>query len=900
MIEVAISEAKVSCEKDILYQRWAAGHGGVYVTATDKTPPNPYLSQVPERDITTPSGRHLTLVNPEYMTHQVHELGKEAVGVRSHITSLKPINPQNAPDPWEAGALQAFEKGTKEVHSVATLDGKPYLRFMRPLIIEKGCLRCHEVQGYREGDIQGGLSVSQPIEDLVAGRNKNNLIMSLSLCLVWLVGVSGIGVAARTINKRITERKRSDEQILKQSAVLEAINRVLRETLTYKTDEEVARTCLAVAEELTNSKFGFIGEVNKEGRFDTIALSYPGWDACRMPDSDRIIMINDMGIRGIWGRVIKEEQSLIVNDPASHPSRVGTPKGHPPIACFLGVPLKQAGRTVGMIALANKEFGYALADQEAVEALSVSFVEALHRKRAERALYESEELLHSIMENANDAIFFVDKRGNIRFFNRKAGELYGYTPDEVLGKSHSVLVPKRFQEVHQKWMEKYLSLEESAISGKIVEGIGERKDGSEFYAETSTAILKQEGETFLVTIIRDITERKQAEEEKIKLQTLLSQAQKMEAIGHLTGGIAHDFNNILTAIIGYASLMQMKMKDDDPLRPNVNHILGSAERAANLTQSLLAFSRRQIINPQPVKINEIIYRTEKLLIRLLGEDIELKTILADEDPVIIADTGQVEQILMNLATNARDAMPSGGHLIIKTEMAEIDKQYIKTYGFGKIGHYVLLSVSDTGVGIDEKMLDKIFDPFFTTKEVGKGTGLGLSMAYGIVKQHDGYINCFSNLGKGTTFKIYFPFCRTEPSVDLSETQEAAPAPLGGTETILLAEDDADVRKLSRDILEKFGYTVIETVDGDDAIRAFRENEGKVHLLLLDVIMPKKNGKEAHEEIKRINPDIKALFLSGYTANVIHKRGILDKGFNFILKPVSPTELLRKVREVLNK
>jgi signal transduction histidine kinase len=294
-------------------------------------------------------------------------------------------------------------------------------------------------------------------------------------------------------------------------------------------------------------------------------------------------------------------------------------------------------------------------------------------------------------------------------------------------------------------MEKYLSLEESVISGKIVEGMGEKKDGSEFYAETSTAILKQGGETFLVAILRDITERKQAEVEKTKLQTLLSQAQKMEAIAHLTGGIAHDFNNILTAIIGYASLMQMKMKEDEPLRPNVNHILGSAERAANLTQSLLAFSRRQIINPQPVKINEIIYRTEKLLIRLLGEDIELKTILADEDPVIIADTGQVEQILMNLATNARDAMPSGGHLIIKTEMAEIDKQYIKTYGFGKIGHYVLLSVSDTGVGIDEKMLDKIFDPFFTTKEVGKGTGLGLSMAYGIVKQHNGYINCFSNL-----------------------------------------------------------------------------------------------------------------------------------------------------------
>ena len=522
------------------------------------------------------------------------------------------------------------------------------------------------------------------------------------------------------------------------------------------------------------------------------------------------------------------------------------------------------------------------------------------RKRVEEALRESEERVRSIVENANDAIYFVDSRGTIRFFNRKAVEIYGYTVEEVLGKPYSVLVPKRLQEIHGKWMDKFLSLDESAISGKIVEGTGERKDGSEFYAETSTALLKQRGETYLVAIIRDITERKKAEEERAKLELQLRQSQKMEAVGHLTGGIAHDFNNILTAIIGYASLLQMKMKEDEPLRSNVEQILGAAARAATLTQSLLAFSRRQIINPKPVNMNEIVNRAEKLLVRIIGEDIEFESILAAEDPIIIADDGQIEQVLMNIATNARDAMPDGGRLSIKTELTEIDEQYIKTHSFGKVGDYVLLSVSDTGVGIDEKIRDQIFDPFFTTKEVGKGTGLGLSMVYGIVKQHDGYINWYSEPVKGTTFKIYFPLSRTVPSVDFRETREAVPDVIGGTETILIAEDDAAVRKLTKDILEQSGYTVIEAIDGDDAIKVFMENEEKIRLLILDVIMPKKNGREAYEEIKRINPDIKFFFISGYTANVIHKKGILDKSFNFILKPVSPNELLGKVREVLDK
>jgi CheY-like chemotaxis protein len=289
---------------------------------------------------------------------------------------------------------------------------------------------------------------------------------------------------------------------------------------------------------------------------------------------------------------------------------------------------------------------------------------------------------------------------------------------------------------------------------------------------------------------------------------------------------------------------------------------------------------------------------EILLGRIIGEDIDLQTTIAAGDTTVMADPGQIEQVLMNLATNARDAMPQGGHLIIGTERTEIDHTYIRAHGYGKPGKYVLISFSDTGAGMDAKTCEQIFEPFFTTKEVGKGTGLGLAMVYGIIKQHNGFINCYSEPGKGTTFKVYLPVNRE--AGETHEAQQPAPEPAGGSETILVAEDDADVRKLSRETLEHFGYTVLEAADGEDAVRVFMENKEKIHLLLLDVIMPNKNGKEAYNEIKKMSPDIKAIFISGYTANIIHKRGMLEQDLDFIMKPISPTDLVKKVREVIEK
>jgi signal transduction histidine kinase/DNA-binding response OmpR family regulator len=410
----------------------------------------------------------------------------------------------------------------------------------------------------------------------------------------------------------------------------------------------------------------------------------------------------------------------------------------------------------------------------------------------------------------------------------------------------------------------------------------------------------QKEEDFLHSIantLAGIIVRRHVEDERERLLTQLLQAQKMEAVGQLAGGISHDFNNILTAMIGYGHLLKMKMKEDDPLRTYADNILSLSDKAANLTQSLLAFSRKRIMNPCPANLNEIIKRIDYLLSRIIGEDIKLQTMLSEDDLIVMADSGQIEQVLMNLATNARDAMPEGGLLTIGTETLDIDHEFIKEHGYGNEGQYALISLTDTGAGMDRETREKIFEPFFTTKEVGKGTGLGLSMVYGIIKQHEGYINVYSEPGRGTTFRIYLPLIEAKAE----EIKPEAIQPIEtGTETVLLAEDEDAIREFIKKLLEEYGYKVITAGSGQEAIDEFKAHKDKIQLALLDVIMPNRNGKEAYEEIKKIRPDIKVLFMSGYPADIIHKHDIIEKGFAYIEKPASPTKLLRKIREVLGK
>ncbi len=424
-----------------------------------------------------------------------------------------------------------------------------------------------------------------------------------------------------------------------------------------------------------------------------------------------------------------------------------------------------------------------------------------------------------------------------------------------------------------------------------------RADGTvrEVAVFSSPILLK--GRRLLHSIIHDITEKKQAERERNKLQERLAHAQRMESLGHLAGGIAHDFNNLLTAIIGFAQLIKLKVSKDDPQQEYAEQILSAGKRGASVTQQILAFSRKQTLDIRPVDLNETLRNLEKLMRRLLREDIEIQFKLSDKKMVVLADPNQIDQIVINLTTNARDAMPSGGRFEIASTFFVVDDEFAKMHGLSIKGQYALITFTDTGCGMDAENISHIFEPFYSTKEVGKGTGLGLSVVYGIVSQHKGCINVYSEKGKGTVFKIYLPLA--EDAEIYSKGHKEVLELKGGNETILVAEDDQSLRHLFNTTLTQYGYKVIEAIDGEDAINKFIENKDEIKLVILDGIMPKKNGKEAFDKISEIAPNIRVIFMSGYAEEIFTRSGMLEISAKFLQKPITPELLIKTIRAVLD-
>jgi PAS domain S-box-containing protein len=511
------------------------------------------------------------------------------------------------------------------------------------------------------------------------------------------------------------------------------------------------------------------------------------------------------------------------------------------------------------------------------------------RKRVDRELLQSEQKFRTAFEDA--AVGMCLTGGDDRFLivNYSLCKMLGYTAEELTGMDWIEVTHPDDREKCRRW-------EDEIVAGDVYSPALEKRyihrEGRIVWGMLTKVLLRDDSGAplYFINQVQDITELK-------SLENQLRQAQKMEAIGTLAGGIAHDFNNILTAIIGYGSLLEMKIGKNDPSLQLVEHILTAADRAASLTKSLLTFGREQNSEQHIVDLSGIVLGVEKFLLRLLREDIELRTTIVDKACMVFADSGQIEQVLMNLTTNARDAMQHGGKLAVTTSMINLDRDFVATHGYGSPGRFALLSVTDTGAGMDAETKNRIFEPFFTTKEVGKGTGLGLSMAYGIVKQHNGYITCYSEPGEGTTFRVYLP------AVDALAEPLPVPScktPPGGTETILVAEDDMQVRMLTHKLLESFGYTVIEAVNGEDALKQFLAHQKTIQLALLDVIMPRKNGREAYEEMRKRSPGLKALFTSGYSADIFQQGELDESSYAFISKPVLPAELLHKIRHMLDE
>jgi two-component system, cell cycle sensor histidine kinase and response regulator CckA len=505
-----------------------------------------------------------------------------------------------------------------------------------------------------------------------------------------------------------------------------------------------------------------------------------------------------------------------------------------------------------------------------------------------KELLQREELFRLITENAADMIAVVDSNGRRLYNSPSYQKILGYTDQEL--KSTNAL-----DQVHAEDTEKVLKAAAEARRtglGTALEYRMRHKDGSWRVLESKASTVVTEGQVEkLVIVNRDVTERKHLEEQ-------FRQSQKMEAVGRLSGGMAHDFNNLLGVIIGYGEVVQEGTPAESPLRQCVDEMLKASHRAAALTRQLLAFSRQQVMDPHVLDLNVVVKDMEKMLKRLIGEDIQLKTDLDPALASIKADQGQLEQVIMNLAVNARDAMPKGGEVKLTTSNFHMDEAFVRRYPYPVVaGDYILLTVADTGIGMDATTRARVFEPFFTTKEKGKGTGLGLSMVYGVVKQSGGYIDVLSEPEAGATFNIYLPKAEHHP--EAQRLKDEISDPLHGTETLLLVEDEVSLRKLSRHLLELCGYQVLEAESGADALARSAEHDGVIHLLLTDVVMPGMSGRTLADELAKQRSDICVLYMSGYTGQTVGEHGVLAEGSFFLPKPFTRETLARKVREALD-
>jgi len=723
--------------------------------------------------------------------------------------------------------------------------------------------------------------------------------------------------------------------------------------------------------------------------------------------------------RGITEYVLRTGRPLLVK-PESQPDldylgaveSVGTAS-----VDWLGVPLKQGDRTVGVLAVQTYTAGvrYEEHHKEMLQFVSTQVEAAIERPRAEQALRASEARLKAILHSALDAHVAMDDAGHVTSWNQQAESMFGWAEREVLGQRLAdIIVPLPHREAHAAGLRRFLATGEGPILNQRIELNALRRDGTEFPVELAVAPVRVGSSWLFSAFVRDITARRAADEalrvseqkfgsafqahpspmaiatladarwvdvnesllrlfgmnraetvgrsgyelgiwrrdelrvqmlaqlraggvfrdvevewltrpgevrsgllsaeviafagephfllhfqditERKQLEVQLRQAQKMEAIGRLAGGVAHDFNNVLTAIFGYVDILREELPADSTAQRDLAEVRKASERAASLTKQLLAFSRQQVLEPMVLEPTALIEDFENMLHRLIGEDVELGLSLARDTGNVLADPGQLQQVLMNLAVNARDAMPTGGKLILETANAELSEQYAELHQPVVPGRYVMLAVSDTGTGMTPETRARIFEPFFTTKEKGKGTGLGLSTVYGIVKQSGGYVWVYSELGRGTTFKIYLPRVDAAPDTLLPARE---PSTVAGTETILLAEDDAVLRPLAKGLLEKLGYTVLDAADAVEALEAARQYTEVIHLLLTDVVMPGASGRELARRLESHRPDVKVLYVSGYTDDAIVHHGMLEPGLNFLQKPFTPAALARKVREVLD-
>lgn len=720
------------------------------------------------------------------------------------------------------------------------------------------------------------------------------------------------------IRRWMTERNQAQAQLNRTLTILNSCRRTM-----MRADEEqtlLNSICRIICDE-AGYRFCWVGYAENDDRKSVRPVAWAGAEQGYLDQAD--ITWNDTE-RG-WdpaGSAIRHGMSMCVQELAtdSHFAPWRDAARERGFGSCVSLPLKFDGTTpFGVVTIYSPETHAFSPDEirlldELAEDLSFG-ISALRarseRNRVEQALREAYKRLDDLFAFLPDATFAIDSQGKVIAWNKAMERLTGIQAGHILGKGNGEYSVAFYGEVRpmladfilrdgegaEQWYE-HLEKEENRYFASTL--CVDRHDGqSAYFSAVAAAMFDSDGAMIGVSEqIRDVTEMWVTEMERKRLEEQLLQSRKMEAIGQLAGGIAHDFNNIMTAIVGFAYIIGTKLGGDSPLNMYLDKILASAERANGLTRDLLTFSRKQVMKLKPTELGKAVAGSQQLISRLLREDIELFVSTPGMPLTVVVGESHLTQILMNLAANARDAMPSGGKITITISSIVMDQEFVDRYGYGEVGMFARITFADTGCGMDETTRQRIFEPFFTTKEVGQGTGLGLATVFGIVKQLGGFINVYSEPGKGTIFTIYLPLVGGAEATEEAVTTDTPPP--GGTELILLAEDDPNVREIGESLLSEAGYRVICAKDGTEALGMFSDHMDTIDLLVLDAVMPGKNGIEVFQRAQTLLPEIKAILVSGYTTEIMVVNGLIERGLRFLQKPVNPREFLRVVREVLDR
>lgn len=689
--------------------------------------------------------------------------------------------------------------------------------------------------------------------------------------------------------KDITGRVKAEEEINLNTSRLKSLISIFQQR--FESVQNFLDYTLNEAIRLTGSKIGYIYFYHEDRReFVLNTWSKDVMKECTITKPQTCYELNKTGF---WGEAVRQRKEIIANDfQAAHPLKKGYPEGHAKLYKYLTVPVFSGEKIVAVVGVANKSADYNEADVLQLKLLMDAVWKVVEQKKAVE-LHRSLSSRHEALLGAiPDIIMEVDNRKIYTWANQAGLEFFG---EGVVGKEAAFYFEGE-QDTYQS-VKPIFNGNENII---YVESWQRRKDGQKRLLAWWCRVLKDEigNVKGALSSARDITEQKIAEDNRLKMEEQYRQSQKMEAIGQLAGGVAHDFNNMLNIILGYSQIALMKIEPSSPLETDIREIVYAGKRSADLVRQLLAFARKQTIAPKVLDINETIGKTINMLRKLIGENIDLCWKPAANIPSVKMDTTQIDQVLINLTVNARDSITDNGKIYIETGNIVFDKEYCNLHKGFAPGRYVMLAISDNGCGIDKETMEKVFDPFFTTKKFGEGTGMGLATVYGIIKQNNGFINVYSEPGNGTTFRIYIPANEDREKAD--EKPVSRSETIKGNETVLIVEDEKMLLKLGQLMLKELGYNVLATSSPSEAISIVKEYAGDIHLVLTDVIMPEMSGEALRKDLKSIKPELKFLFMSGYTANAIANRGILDQDVNMLQKPFSMNDLSSKVRFALEK